>query len=107
MAGQDVVVGKSALVQLDKEVMRVEKVSADAVDTWVAERRSQILKALTSAEADIEEGSIDARTLAVRVDKSGQRHRSFEDATDLLDPQEFTDWPYEPPRTVQYVCKEV
>ncbi len=45
--------------------------------------------------------------MTVKYEASGGRRRAFGDGVQDLDPQEFEDWPSEPPWTVRFWCREV
>ncbi len=38
---------------------------------------------------------------------SGERYRAFGDCVKLLEPQEYSNWPSGPPRTTQFLFKEI
>lgn len=47
----------------------------------------------------------DARTLPVRYDLRGERHREVRDAVDRMAETAFTDWPIKGPRTAKWVLR--
>ena len=49
----------------------------------------------------------DARTLSIKRNSAGQRHRSLREAIDECQQSEFDDWPVEGPRTTLWYCRQV
>jgi hypothetical protein len=57
------------------------------------------------AEAEPEEGDLDARVLAVARDPEGVRFRAFREGVDMLTQSTWAGWPISGPRTVLWCCR--
>ncbi len=95
----------------DGGVLEVERMHPDEVGGYIERRNEELRKFLgiqtpreVISKVDVEQ---DARILEAAWNRQGVRYRPFGESVALCEPQEYEDWPLEPPRTSAYVLAEV
>ncbi len=99
---------EAALAELsDGSSVRLARVAAGKRAEFGDSAVSRVRSALAAAGGDADETQSDARALAVKCNRVGDRWRKFLEAIAMMDCCAYVDWPLKGPRTVRWLLQHI